>query len=88
MGKVISKKNNVEVINHISINDLKRNPHLVAKDEIIITNDNILKIPEVDIRLDNYFPSIVRLRPGDSPTPPPKSCSSYSILDSGVDTVN
>ena len=65
MGKLFSKKRDVKVRNVISINDLKKYPNLVVKGEIIIAIDESLKIPEVEIRLDNYFPAVARLWPGD-----------------------
>ena len=56
-------------------------------EERIITKDQLLRIPETEIRFESYFPAVVRLWPGDAPTPPPET-SSRSSSDSGLDTVN
>ena len=40
-----------------------------------------MKIPEVEIRLENYYPAIVCLWPGDYTPARENSCSSYSESD-------
>ena len=75
MGKIISKvRNNDAVKLHkvITLNDLKKYPNLVVKGEIIIAKDHNLSVPEIEIRLENYYPAII------SNFQPFESSSSYS----------
>ena len=79
MGKIISKVRNnnaVKLHNVITLNDLKKYPNLVVKDEIIIGKDHNLSVPEIEIRLENYYPAIIRLWPSDFQ--PFERSSSYS----------
>ena len=70
MGKKFSKKKKFEVSNVISKRNLLNNPHLDVSGEIIISLDHLLQILKIEIRFDGYFPSVVRLWPGDAPTAP------------------
>ena len=68
MGKAILKiqnKNAVKVLNVNSVNDLKKYPNLIVKGEIIIGKDYDTNVPEIEIRLENYYPAVIRLWPND-----------------------
>ena len=68
MGKAILKiqnKNAVKVLNVNSVDDLKKYPNLIVKGEIIIGKDYDTNVPEIEIRLENYYPAVIRLWPND-----------------------
>ena len=85
MGHKYSKKI-LEVLNVISKRNLIENLHLDKSGEVIIGLDHLFQIPEIEIRFNGYFPAMVRLWPGDTPTAP--NSPFVSSLDIGVDTVN
>ena len=61
MGLRFSKRNSVKIKNL-----LPKGPeyqHLALAGEIIIRKDTHFDIPEIEIKIDGYFPSIVRLWP-------------------------
>ena len=62
MGNLFTKKL-IEVPNVISKKDLVKYPNLAVKSEIIIKNDPYLKVPEIEIRFEEYHPAIIRLWP-------------------------
>ena len=47
----------------ISKKDLLKYPNLIVDGEITINKET--SVPEVEIRLDNYFPAVVHLWPAD-----------------------
>ena len=51
--------------------------------EIILGKDNYMDIPEIDIRLDGYFPAAVRLWPMDRASI--QNSPNASSFDSGLD---
>ena len=55
----------IKVYNVISKKDLLKHPNLIVKGEIIINKEHCMAVPEVKIRLDNYFPAVVGLWPAD-----------------------
>ena len=44
---------------------LKKYPNLTVKGEIIIGKDYNTKVPEIEIRLENYYSAVIRLWPND-----------------------
>ena len=83
MGLGYSKKK-IEIVNLLS-KKYKEEPHLDVKGEIIIGKNDLMDIPEIEIRFDDYFPAIVRLWPADRPSPSPSLM--VSSIGSGSDTV-
>ena len=76
MMRNLFTKNLTEVRNVISKKDLIKYPNLTVKGEIIIKNDPYLKVPEIEIRLEECHPAIICLWLNDFELN--QSLSSYS----------
>ena len=63
MGNVFKK--NIEVVNVITKKDLIKYQHLDLKGEIIIKRDRGSAIAEIQLNLQNHFPTFVFIWPKD-----------------------
>ena len=85
MGTKHSKKNKIEIVNVLS-DKYKEKSHLDVGGLIILRKDNLMDIPEIEIRLEGYFSSVVRFWSSDRSSP--QISPIVSSIDSGLHTVN